>query len=46
VLKDLGDLGQARQLFERSLAIHIKFLGGDRPKTRLVKKNLEKLDAG
>jgi sirohydrochlorin ferrochelatase len=42
----LGDLGQARQRFERSLVIHRKFLGEDHPKTQLVKRNLEQLDAG
>jgi tetratricopeptide (TPR) repeat protein len=43
VLEDLGDLQQARKLYERSLSIIRQFLGDDHPNTRAVRRNLELL---
>ncbi|MGH9845547.1 MAG: tetratricopeptide repeat protein, partial [Blastocatellia bacterium] len=43
VLKDLGDLASARQLFERALAIFTQFLGAEHPNTQIVRRNLESL---
>jgi hypothetical protein len=43
VLQALGDLAQARTLFERAIAIFRKSLGDDHPNTRTVRKNLEGL---
>ena len=43
VLKDLGELQNARDLFERSLGIRRQFLGDDHSKTKTVKRNLDAL---
>ena len=43
VLQALGDLAQARPLFERAMSISRKFLGDDHPKTQIFRRNLELL---
>jgi hypothetical protein len=39
----LGELAEARQLYERALAICRKFLGDDHPNTKTVRSNLESI---
>ncbi|HKP52097.1 MAG TPA: tetratricopeptide repeat protein [Chloroflexia bacterium] len=45
VLQDLGELAGARSCLNRAFGILQKFLGEDHPNTKLVRKNLEILDA-
>jgi tetratricopeptide (TPR) repeat protein len=45
VLRDLGDLDGARKHFERALRISRQLLGDDHRSTRLVRRNLESLEA-
>jgi hypothetical protein len=46
MLKDLGDLAEARAHFERVLAIDETTFGPDHPKTQLVRRNLDSLPQG
>jgi hypothetical protein len=43
VLRDLGELSEARQCFDRALRIFTTFLGDDHPNTVTVRNNLKSL---
>jgi len=45
LLDDQGDYAAARPLYERALAIMEKSAGPDHPNTRVVRENLEALNA-